>query len=161
MSKKQKIEIEFEVFENQAQLPTEIQDLMDRARTAREEAYAPYSQFRVGAALLLFSGEITIGSNQENAAYPSGLCAERVAIFHCGAVFPNQTIKALAITASSPSQVLNDPIGPCGACRQSLSEYELRQNSPIAVYFMGETGKILKVSSVKDLLPLGFDGKYL
>ena len=161
MSKKEKVEIEFEVFEDLAQLPADIQSLMECARKAREDAYAPYSKFKVGAALLLDSGEIVIGSNQENAAYPSGLCAERVAIFHCGAVFPNRTIKALAITASSASQVLNDPIGPCGACRQSLSEYELRQNSPIAVYFMGETGKILKVFSVKDLLPLGFDGKYL
>lgn len=161
MSKKQKIEIQLEVFESHSELPKGIQELMNSARSARENAYAPYSQFKVGAAILLDSGEITIGSNQENAAYPSGLCAERVAIFHCGAVFPNQTIKAMAITASSKKHQLNEPIGPCGACRQSLSEYEQKQNIPIPIYFMGETGKIVKVYSVKDLLPLGFDAKYL
>lgn len=159
--KKQKIEIQIEVFENQSELPSEIQELMNSAQQARENAYAPYSQFSVGAAILLDSGKITIGSNQENAAYPSGLCAERVAIFHCGAVYPKKPIKAMAITAKSPNHLLNEPIGPCGACRQSLSEYEQKQNSPIAIYFMGETGKIIKVASVNDLLPLGFDSKYL
>jgi len=161
MAKKQKIEIQLEVFENQSELPKEIQELMKSAQIARDNAYAPYSQFKVGAAILLDSGEITLGSNQENAAYPSGLCAERVAVFHCGAVFPKQTIKAMAITASSKNHQLNEPIGPCGACRQSLSEYEQKQHSPIAIYFMGETGKIVRVDAVKDLLPLGFDSKYL
>lgn len=161
MSKKSKIEIELEVFESLSELPKDIQELMESAREARENAYAPYSHFKVGAAILLESGEITIGSNQENAAYPSGLCAERVAIFHCGAVYPNQVIKAMAITASSENHQLSEPIGPCGACRQSLSEYEQNQETPILIYFMGESGKIIKVSSVKDLLPLGFDSKYL
>src|SRR5690554_829154 len=161
MSKKTKIEIQLEVFESTSELPTSIQELMKHAQQTRDTAYAPYSNFSVGAAILLESGEITVGSNQENAAYPSGLCAERVAVFHCGAVFPNQTISAMAITAKSHNHKLNEPIGPCGACRQSLSEYEQRQKSPIAIYFMGETGKIIKVTSVKDLLPLGFDAKYL
>lgn len=161
MSKKNKIEIQFEIFENPSELPNEIQNLMDKAREARNNAYAPYSQFSVGAALLLDSGEITIGSNQENAAYPSGLCAERVAIFHCGAVYPNAIITALAITASSLNHELIDPIGPCGACRQSLYEYEQKQNAPITIFFMGETGSVIKVASIKDLLPLGFDSKYL
>ena len=159
--KKQKIEIQLEVFENLSELPKEIQNLMNKAQQAREDAYAPYSHFLVGAAILLESGEITIGSNQENAAYPSGLCAERVAIFHCGAVFPNETINAMAITARALKHQLTDPIGPCGACRQSLSEYEQKQKSPIAIYFMGETGKIIKVASIKDLLPLGFDATSL
>lgn len=161
MSKKTNIEITVEVYENQSELPKEIKELMDRAKQARKEAYAPYSHFNVGAAILLDSGEITIGNNQENAAYPSGLCAERVAIFHCGAAFPNQIIKAMAISASSETHKVEEPIGSCGACRQSLSEYEQKQKSPIAIYFMGETGKIVKVDSVKDLLPLGFDAKYL
>ncbi len=161
MSKKQQVEIQFEIFENLAELPAQIQELMNRAKDARENAYAPYSQFKVGASILLDSGAITIGSNQENAAYPSGLCAERVAIFHTGAVFPNQQIEAMAITAKAPNQILSEPIGSCGACRQSMAEYEQKQSKPIAVYFMGETGKIIKVSSVKDLLPFGFDAKYL
>lgn len=159
--KKQKIEIQLEVFETVSELPKDIQELMKKAQQARENAYAPYSLFKVGAAIRLSSGEITIGNNQENAAYPSGLCAERVAIFHTGALFPNEEIKAMAIAASSPTQVLTEPIGSCGACRQSMAEYEQKQNAPIAVYFMGETGKIVKVASVMDLLPLGFDAKYL
>lgn len=161
MSKKTKIEITVEVFENTSELPANIQELMKNAQQARDTAYAPYSKFKVGAAILLDSGEITIGSNQENAAYPSGLCAERVAVFHCGAVFPNQIIKAMAISAKSINHQLSEPIGPCGACRQSLSEYEQKQNSPMEIYFMGESGNIIKVDSVKDLLPLGFDAKYL
>lgn len=159
--KKEKIEIQIEVFDTISELPTDIQELMNKAQQARENAYAPYSHFRVGAAVRLASGEITIGNNQENAAYPSGLCAERVAIFHTGALFPNEEIKAMAISASSPTQLLSEPIGPCGACRQSMTEYEQKQKSPITVYFMGETGKIIKVASVMDLLPLGFDAKYL
>ncbi|WP_111879709.1 cytidine deaminase [Aequorivita sp. CIP111184] len=159
--KKIKIETYLEVFETISELPKDIQELMNKAQQARENAYAPYSHFRVGAAIRLTSNQITIGSNQENAAYPSGLCAERVAIFHTGALYPNQEIKAIAISASSSSQVLDEPIGPCGACRQSMAEYEQKQKSPIAIYFMGETGKIVKVASVLDLLPLGFDAKYL
>lgn len=159
--KKQQIDVQLEVYENVSELSKDIQELMNKAQQARDSAYAPYSNFKVGAAIRLTSGEITIGSNQENAAYPSGLCAERVAIFHTGALFPNKEIKAMAISASSPSQILNEPIGPCGACRQSMAEYEQKQESPIAVYFMGETGKIVKVNKVMDLLPLGFDAKYL
>ena len=159
--KKQNIEIQLEVFENISELPKDIQELMNKAQQARENAYAPYSLFKVGAAIRLASNEITIGNNQENAAYPSGLCAERVAIFHTGALYPSQQIKAIAISASSSSHVLAEPIGPCGACRQSLGEYEQKQKSPIAIYFMGETGEIIKVRSVMDLLPLGFDAKYL
>lgn len=159
--KKQHIEIQLEVYETVSELPKEIQELMNKAQEARENAYAPYSHFKVGAAIRLSSGEITIGNNQENAAYPSGLCAERVAIFHTGATFPNESIIAMAISARSQNHILNEPIGPCGACRQSMAEYEQKQKSPIAIYFMGESGKIVKVASVMDLLPLGFDRTYL
>lgn len=161
MSKKQKLEIQYEIFESLAELPAEIQDLMHKAQEARENAYAPYSHFKVGAAIRLSSGTITIGNNQENAAYPSGLCAERVAIFYAGAKYPKETVVAMAISARSQNRILNQPIGSCGACRQSMAEYEQKQKSPIAIYFMGETGKIVKVASVMDLLPLGFDATYL
>lgn len=134
---------------------------MHKAQQVRESAYAPYSRFRVGAALRLASGEIVMGSNQENAAFPSGLCAERVAVYSAGANFPNKTITALAITVRAESRKVTEAIAPCGACRQSLAEYEQKQNSPMAIYFMGETGNIIKVASVADLLPLGFDAKYL
>jgi cytidine deaminase len=159
--KKEKIEIQLEVFETISELPKDIQELMIKAQQARENAYAPYSRFRVGAALRLSSGEIILGNNQENAAFPSGLCAERVAVFNAGANFPNQTIISLAITVRAESHEVSEAIAPCGACRQSLAEYEQKQKSPIAIYFMGETGDIIKVASIMDLLPLGFDAKYL
>ncbi len=159
--KKQKIEINLEVFETISELPKNIQELMAKAQQARENAYAPYSRFRVGAALWLASGQMVTGSNQENAAFPSGLCAERVAVFSAGATFPNETITDLAITVRAESHEVTEAIAPCGACRQSLAEYEQKQKSPINIYFMGETGDIIKVASVMDLLPLGFDAKYL
>jgi cytidine deaminase len=159
--KKHKIEINLEVYDSVSELPQDIQKLMNKAQKAREDAYAPYSRFRVGAALALQSGEIIIGNNQENAAFPSGLCAERVAIFHAGATNPNATIKTMAITARSLQHKVTEPIPPCGACRQAIAEYEIKQESPIAIYFMGETGKVAKAASIADLLPLLFDKSYL
>ncbi len=134
---------------------------MGKAQEARERAYAPYSRFKVGAALAMANGTVVTGNNQENAAFPSGLCAERVAIFSAGAQFPDQPITAMALTARSLSQELQSPTPPCGACRQAIAEYELKQKQPIAIYFMGEMGKIAKASSIKDLLPLVFDSSYL
>ena len=156
-----KIEINLEVFDAVSELPVSIQKLMNKAHKAREGAYAPYSGFKVGAALQLKSGEIITGNNQENAAYPSGLCAERVAIFHAGSQNPDATIVSMAITAKSLNYVLTSPIAPCGSCRQVLAEYEVKQEPSIEIYFMGETGKIMKANSVKDLLPLIFDGTLL
>ena len=134
---------------------------MNKAHEARENAYAPYSHFRVGAALILESGDIITGNNQENAAYPSGLCAERVAVFHAGAVYPSQKILSLAITARSLKKEITEPIPPCGACRQALVEYEVKHKSNIETYFMGESGKVIKANSIKDLLPLVFNKEYL
>jgi cytidine deaminase len=138
-------------------LPTEIQSLMSEAIEVRKKAYAPYSKFRVGAAILLDNGKIVLGSNQENAAYPSGLCAERVAIFQAGAIYPDAKIVKLAITAASDTNPTLSPIPPCGACRQSIAEYEFKQNTPIEIYFMGESGEIYKSNSIDNLLPLSFD----
>lgn len=152
---------QFTVFENIAELPTDVQNLMDKAIDARKKAYAPYSKFKVGAALLLENGEIVTGSNQENAAYPSGLCAERVAIFYAGANFPNVKILNIAITATSDNFVSETPIPPCGGCRQSIAEYEINQESPIAIYFMGGSGSVYKSDSLKNLLPLMFDKNFL
>ncbi|WP_046758460.1 cytidine deaminase [Kordia jejudonensis] len=148
-------------YDNIAELPENVQELMQSAVEARKKAYAPYSNFRVGAALLLENGETIQGNNQENAAYPSGLCAERVAIFHAGATYPGVKIKQIAITATSDHHVNKTPIPPCGSCRQSIAEYEMRQESPIEIYFMGGEGKIMKSDSLKDLLPLIFDKSYL
>jgi cytidine deaminase len=138
-------------------LPSEVQSLMLQAIEIRKKAYAPYSKFRVGAAILLDNGKIVLGSNQENAAYPSGLCAERVAIFQAGAIYPDAKITKLAITAASDSNHTKSPIPPCGACRQSIAEYEFKQDIPIEIYFMGESGEIYKSNSITNLLPLSFD----
>lgn len=151
----------FLVFESVQELPSDIQNLMGEAIAVRKNAYAPYSKFRVGVALLLDNGKIVIGSNQENAAYPSGLCAERVAIFYAGAKHPDAKILKMAITAASDTNKTTAPIPPCGSCRQAIAEYEIRQDTPIEIYFMGETGTIYKSASLKNLLPLLFDKKFL
>jgi len=151
----------FTLFDNIDELPAEIQDLMNQAVEIRKKAYAPYSQFKVGAALLLDNGKVILGSNQENAAYPSGLCAERTAIFYAGSAYPEAKILKMAITAASDLNQTTAPIPPCGSCRQSIAEYEIKQDTPIEIYFMGEIGEIYKSSSLKNLLPLMFDKKFL
>lgn len=155
------ITTDFDVFESIQELPADVQNLMQEAVTIRKTAYAPYSNFKVGAAILLSNGKIILGSNQENAAYPSGLCAERVAIYHAGSVYPEATILKMAISAASGSSTTDSPIPPCGACRQSIAEYEIKQKTPIKIYFMGEIGPIYKSDSLKNLLPLLFDKKFL
>lgn len=150
-----------EIYENLDELPGTIQSLMSKAFAVRDKAYAPYSQFRVGAALLLDNEEIVLGSNQENASYPSGLCAERTAVYAAGAQFPDNKIEVIAISASSMKHKVVAPVPPCGACRQALVEYEVKQDSPIEIYFMGETGKVIKADAIKDLLPLIFDASCL
>lgn len=154
--KEKTITTTFQVFDNLKGLPSEIQHLMREAGKARDKAYAPYSNFQVGAAVLLENKEVITGSNQENVSYPSGLCAERVAVYYAGAQFPEEKITAIAITAKSLEHKVDSPIPPCGACRQSIAEYETKQGHPIAIYFMGETGKVFKFKSILDLLPLAF-----
>jgi cytidine deaminase len=151
----------FLVFDSLNDLSQDIQELMNQAVEIRKKAYAPYSQFRVGAALLLDNGKIVLGSNQENAAYPSGLCAERVAIFHAGSIYPEAKILKLAITAASDTNQTKAPIPPCGSCRQSIAEYEIKQDTPVEIYFMGEIGEVYKSASLKNLLPFMFDKKFL
>ncbi len=156
-----KIFSEISVYSNIDELPDDIQTLMAQAIAIREMAYAPYSHFKVGAALLLENGIVVTGNNQENAAYPSGMCAERVAIWSAGAQYPDKKILKMAITARSENHRLDQPIPPCGACRQAIAEYEIKQESPIEIYFMGEVGKVYKSDSLHDLLPLIFDSSNL
>lgn len=158
---KLEIKTSFTVFQSVEELPQDVNELMQKAVAVRKNAYAPYSKFRVGAALLLDNGAVVLGSNQENAAYPSGLCAERVAIFQSNAVYPDAKIIKMAITAASDTNKTTSPTPPCGSCRQSISEYEFKQDTPIEIYFMGETGEIYKSDSIKNLLPLSFDKNFL
>ena len=155
------INTQLSVFESIQELPSDVNNLMQKAIEVRKNAYAPYSKFKVGTAILLDNGEVALGSNQENAAYPSGLCAERVAIFHAGAIYPHAKIIKMAITAGSTTSATTKPIPPCGACRQSIFEYEFRQDLPIEIYFMGESGEIYKSNSIQNLLPLTFDKNFL
>jgi cytidine deaminase len=159
--KKVELKTQITIFDSIEELPTIVKGLMNKAIEAKQNAYAPYSKFKVGAAMLLEDGTIITGNNQENAAYPSGMCAERVAIWKVSSDFPNKKILKLAISASSSSQILKEPVAPCGACRQTLSEYEIKQKDKIEVYFMGEVGEIIKTESVLDLLPIAFDKTFL
>jgi cytidine deaminase len=130
--------------------------LLETAREVMSKAYAPYSEFRVGAALRLADGTIITGNNQENAAFPSGLCAERVAFFSAGAMYPGAVITDVAIVASSERFEVDHPITPCGACRQVMLEYELNQDVEIRLLFSGNTGKIVRMEGIRNLLPLFF-----
>jgi cytidine deaminase len=155
------INTSFKVYDSMDELDTETKKLMQKAIEARKTAYAPYSNFSVGAALNLDNGETIAGTNQENAAYPSGLCAERVAIFYAGSKYPNAKVLKLCITASPNDRDSDTPIPPCGACRQSIAEYEFKQEAAIEIYFMGAKGEIYKSDSLKNLLPFMFDKNHL
>lgn len=140
------------------ELPQEYAKLLDAAHEATSHAYAPYSKFNVGAAVLLKDDSIVIGSNQENASYPVGVCAERVAITSASAQHPNVPVKAVAISVKGKNIVVNTPVSPCGICRQTILEYELKQKQDIELILQGETGDVYWVPSAKTLLPLYFSG---
>ena len=135
---------------------TEVEkNLIDAAKEATSNAYAPYSNFRVGAALLLENGKIVTGNNQENAAYPSGLCAERTAVFYANAQYPDLKIEAIAVAAYYNGQFTNDLISPCGSCRQVLLEVESRYNSPVKI-LLYKNGEVYMADSMSSLMPLSF-----
>ncbi|HHW81477.1 MAG TPA: cytidine deaminase [Bacteroidales bacterium] len=135
---------------------TEVEkSLIDAAKEATSNAYAPYSKFHVGAALLLENGKIITGNNQENAAYPSGLCAERTAVFYANAQYPDQKIEALAVAAFYNEKFTDDLISPCGSCRQVLLEVESRYNSPVKI-MLYKNGEVYVAESMSSLMPLSF-----
>jgi len=151
-----KFNFEFEEYASIDELSEGDKELMLQAVKATDHAYAPYSHFRVGAALKLDNGNIIEGNNQENVAYPSGLCAERVAFFHANARYPDASIEAVAITARAQDFDIDEPVTPCGSCRQVMSESESRQKEKIRVLLMGESGKVFIINSIENLLPLMF-----
>ena len=159
--KRIKIETEIVVFETEAELPVQVKQLVTQAKQARLKAYAPYSNFKVGAAILLDNGEIITGNNQENASYPSGLCAERTAIYYAKATYPDAKIKCIALAGGVTGKINRNPVPPCGACRQAMVEYEIKQSQPIEIYFTGTEGEVLKSCSVANVLPLIFDKSQL
>lgn len=140
-----------------SELSPEDQEVLQAAIKSRELAYAPYSHFRVGAAIKLANGITVTGNNQENAVYPTGLCAERVAIFAARSTYPNVTITVIAITCRHENQITDKPFTSCGSCRQVMLEYELNQQQPIRILFYGEKGEVWEVPDTKGLLPFFFD----
>lgn len=138
------------------ELAAKDKELAQAAIDATASAYAPYSKFNVGAAVLFEDGEIVKGSNQENAAYPSGICAERTALFYASASRPNKAMAALAIAASQEGNLLETPVTPCGACRQVMAQYQLKSGIPMRILLVG-AHKIWEFGKVDDLLPFTFD----
>ena len=156
-----KLEVKFEQYNERGELNKEEQALLKQAVDAVDGSYAPYSEFHVGAAVLLENGVVVKGSNQENSAYPSGLCAERVALFYANAQYPGVAVKAIAITAKADHFIIETPIAPCGACRQVMSETEHRQQNKIRVIMQGQHGKIMATEGIENLLPLVFQEEKL
>jgi cytidine deaminase len=155
-----KIELSF-ILAHLNELSAQEQQLVANAKAAFKTAYAPYSGFLVGASVLLENGEVINGSNQENVAYPSGLCAERVALFYAGAKFPDVKINTVAISVLSKNFEVKDVISPCGACRQVMAEYEDKQHKAIKVILHSPTDEVLIANKVEDLLPFMFKSPLL
>jgi cytidine deaminase len=158
--KTKEIKIIFQEFENISQLPENEQDLLQEARKMTLDSYAPYSNFHVGAAVLLADDTIVRGNNQENSSYPLSLCAERVALFYANANFPDSEVKIIAISASKDGVLVKESIKPCGACRQTMAEVEVRYGKPIRIILDGQAS-ILVLDGVESLLPLSFSKKDL
>jgi cytidine deaminase len=147
-------------FQNIDELTENDRILLAEARRITTLAYAPYSGFHVGASVLLGNGQIFTGNNQENSAYPSGLCAERVALFYANANFPDSEVVTIAVSAAKNGIRVNEPVKPCGSCRQALAETEVRFGKPIRIILDGQDS-ILLLNGVESLLPLSFSKKDL
>lgn len=148
--------ISYEEYSSFDELSAPDQELCNEAVKAMATSHSPYSEFRVGAAVKLQSGRIVHGSNQENVAFPSGLCAERVALFAIGAAYPDDKIISMAITAHTDNFHITQPVTSCGACLQVMAEYEKRQSLPIEVLFYCKNGSVIKTNGIKSLLPFAF-----
>lgn len=156
-----KFEFQYEVYNDINELTKEDAELLTKARTVTKQAYAPYSNFFVGAVAKLNNGETVAGTNQENASYPVGICAERVLLGNAATLYPNVSIDTLAISYDSKEVPSDHPISPCGMCRQALLEYETRTEKPIRMILAGQEGKVYIVKTVRYLLPFAFDSSEL
>ena len=159
--KEKKFEFNYQVYENISELPEEHQWLLNEAREVTANAYAPYSKFQVGAVARMANGEIVAGSNQENASFPVGLCAERVLLASVSSIFPKIPIDTIAISYRSEHQKSDHPISPCGICRQSLQEFESRVGHPVQLIMGGMEGPVYVIDSATRLLPLAFTSEEL
>lgn len=152
----QEFTLQYNIVSSEMQLNAADQQLVTAAKAARSRAYAPYSRFQVGASVRLENGQIVEGNNQENIAYPSGLCAERVALFYVGANYPNLAIESICIVVQGDLIAAENYVSPCGSCRQVMLESEARQTSSIRVLLVQNDGRIFILNACKDLLPFGF-----
>jgi cytidine deaminase len=159
--KKKILKTTIDVYANEEELTAEDQQLMKQAKQALKDSYSPYSKFKVGAAVLLANGKTVVGSNQENAAYSVCICAERTALSNASSRYPKEPVLAIAVTAVSPVKKTDQPVSPCGTCRQYISEIENRYKQDIKIIMQGVEGPVYVVSSIKSLLPLSFDGSLL
>ncbi len=159
--KENKFEFSYKTYDSIEELPEEQQLLLSKARVITEHAYAPYSHFHVGAIAKLANGEIISGTNQENASFPVGLCAERVLLATASSIFPNIPIDTIAISYKSEDIKSDHPIAPCGICRQSLTEFESRMGHSIKLILGGIEGPVNVIDSAGLLLPLGFTSEEL
>ena len=151
----------YEVYDNLEELNAQDAELLQYAHKAAENAYAPYSRFHVGAAVRLANGKIVSGNNIENAAYPSGLCAERVTLFSVQAQYPGVAVEAIAVTAHSEKTLVDEPIAPCGACRQVMVEVEKLSQRKLRILCQGETGPVMVFDGIETLMPFIFVDKFL
>ncbi len=159
--KENKYEFNYRVYESIDELPEDQQQLLKEARNVTEKAYAPYSNFQVGAVAKMENGEIVSGSNQENASFPVGLCAERVLLGTIANLFPRVPVEAMAVSYKSETQKSDHPISPCGMCRQALQEYESRVSHPMKLILGGMEGPVYVIDSATKLLPLAFTSEEL
>jgi cytidine deaminase len=161
MKKELKFETTYISYDSIDDVPQNYKDLVNEAREALKGSYAPYSNFNVGAALLLNNGKVIHGSNQENASYPIGFCAERTALSAAASIAPKEKIRAIAITCSCAHNPVTEPGAPCGICRQTIFEAETKHGQDIEVILTGETGQVFIFKTIKDLLPLHFGADFL
>lgn len=156
-----KFEFEYEELDHLEALGADDLALLKAAFQAVDTAFAPYSKFKVGAAARLSNGQIILGSNQESASYPVGICAERTLLNSIGSQYPNETIQAIAISYIPNGVESDHPLSPCGMCRQSLLDYEIRYKSPIKLILAGKIGKVMLIPSASNMIPFGFTGSIL
>ena len=154
--KQNKFEFEYEVYDDISELNEKDAWLLTEARSVTDNAYAPYSNFHVGAVAMLSNGEVVAGTNQENASYPVGICAERVLLGNAATLYPGISIETIAISYNSNVVKSDHPISPCGMCRQALLEYETRVKNPIRLILSGMEGKIQIIKAANSLLPFAF-----
>ncbi len=159
--KKERFICPYTVYDHLEELDPSDAELLRLAHEAARNAYAPYSKFNVGAAVRLANGAVVLGNNIENAAYPSGLCAERVAMFAAMAQYPGVPFEALAVTAWSSTKAIDEPVAPCGACRQVMVEVEQVSKRPLRVLCQGDMGPVMVFDGVESLMPFIFLDKFL